>query len=339
MTSTRRALLSADYDGLVAGLGGPGRAAAVMRALRSGLEPDEASGLVGSRTRRALEGRFRFSPPRIAELHEATDGALKLVLTLADGLSVETVLIPTRGRTTLCVSSQVGCLRGCRFCLTAQMGLTRQLSRAEILAQLWWGRRLVRERGLQPLRNVVFMGMGEPLDNWDEVRPALEQMTDTRLHGVGKKHVTLSTVAPTAAKVRAIGRAPARLAWSLHASDAATRGALVPTQQDSPAALRSAWLELLEARREALFVEVTLIAGRNDSDAQAAELAAFLEPFGDRTRVNLLPVNPGRAEVTAPAVERCEAFAGALRAAGLFTALRKPRGQGSGAACGQLVQR
>ena len=160
-----------------------------MKALRDGRNPFE-DGRVGRRTKDALATTCCFEPLALEHLEEADDGTLKAVLLLQDNARIETVLIPTAERTTVCVSSQVGCSRQCQFCMTAEMGLMRQLSITEIIMQVWWARRIVREYGYPELRNIVFMGMGEPLDNWTAVETAIKFLCDQQMHGFGARHVT-----------------------------------------------------------------------------------------------------------------------------------------------------
>ena len=333
-----RPLLEIPFEDLIEGLGGPGRAASVMRALREGQDPSK-SGLVGKRTQRALQNYCHFSPPPVDHVEEAEDGTLKVVLRLADQARIETVLIPTAERTTVCISSQVGCARQCQFCMTAEMGMMRQLSTAEILMQVWWARHIAVQRNYPTLRNIVFMGMGEPLDNWTAVEPAIAFLTDQRMHGFGARHVTLSTVGPTVEKIRLLDKVPCKLAWSLHQTSSDKRRQLIPTQRQELPELIKAFKDVVDLRNDSLFLEYTLIAGLNDSLEEAEALAALACSFGPDTRVNLIPVNPGRTDMRAPSDESSKAFAQCLRERGVLTMLRLARGQDQSAACGQLIQR
>ena len=338
MTVPMRELLEVPFDELVEGLGGSGRAAGIMRALRSGHTLEEFPD-VGRRTLKEYNTRYQFTRPELITVQEAEDQTLKMVFQLDDAARVETVIIPSAKRTTVCVSSQVGCARGCQFCMTAEMGLMRQLSTSEILSQVWWARRLVRERNYPVLRNVVFMGMGEPLDNWNAVKPAIDHLTDQRMHGFGARYVTLSTVGPSPEKIRRLETVSCRLAWSLHATETTTRRQLIPTQRYHLDELFSAFETITQSRGDSLFIEYTLVAGINDTMTMAHELAALAKRLGCDTRINLLPVNPGRQGMNPPDDGTCEAFAHVLREHGFRTMLRLTRGEDQTAACGQLVQR
>ena len=257
----RRSILSASVSEAAVLLGGgtrrASRASEVWSLLRRGESPlDEAAASHLPARTRELAARV-FSPPTHTVSAEAASdcGTHKALLRLHDGLEVETVVIPMgrggdeqRARSTLCVSSQVGCAQACPFCATGRMGRVRSLSAEEILAQVFEGVRLARERGLPPVRNVVFMGMGEPLDNCEAVERSLELITDQRGFALSPRHVTLSTVAPSPDAVRRAAHWPARLAWSLHAADDRLRKMLVPSARHRAAALRDAFGEVLEAR-------------------------------------------------------------------------------------------
>ncbi|MCK6550936.1 23S rRNA (adenine(2503)-C(2))-methyltransferase RlmN [Myxococcota bacterium] len=347
MTETRPGLLGLEPAELVTRLDGPGRARAVYAELRAGRDPFTSPGLMpGARARLARVA----SDDALAgnAVHRSADGTTKLLLGLRDGLAVEAVLIPEPSRTTLCVSSQVGCARGCTFCLTATMKLVRSLSAAEITAQVAAGLSVARELALPGLRNVVFMGMGEPLDNADAVRASLAVITGSGLGlGVGPGHVTVSTVGPSPSAIEGAADLPAHLAWSLHAADDTLRSALVPTARARVTELRDAFARALARRgkKEPLFVEVTLLDGINDRDEDARAVAELFAGFGHEVRLNLLPMNPIDPSVLGPGAraqrpsppERVEAFERHLRAAGFFTKVRRARGTEERAACGQLA--
>lgn len=327
-------LLGLDRDALTDALGGPGRARLVAKGLGRGIDP-RSDPEVGSRTRARLRG-MTYAPPRLVTERVAADGTKKLLLGLDDGQAVECVLIPERSRTTLCVSSQVGCRRGCRFCMTATMSLLRSLTAAEILGQVHVALQHLEDR--PPLRNVVFMGMGEPLDNPVAVEAALSVLTDDLFYAVGARHVTVSSVAPSPKAVLRARNWPGRLAWSLHAAQDDLRKHLVPTQRFETAALRDAFAEVCADRGEPLFVEIALLDGVNDRPEHADAVAALLAPFPTEVRINLLPMNPveGSGLHASPA-RTAAAFAARLRDRGFFTTLRRPRGQDAAAACGQLA--
>ncbi|MCA9555866.1 MAG: radical SAM protein, partial [Myxococcales bacterium] len=318
-------------------LGGPGRARAVFRALAAGADP--RAELTPKASLRLAEAAT-FAPLPIQARAVASDGTTKLLLSVDEGHAVECVLIPERDRTTLCVSSQVGCRRGCRFCLTGTMGLVRSLGAHEIVGQVHAGLAAIAaaDGALPPLRNVVLMGMGEPLDNPVAVEAALAILTDHRGFGLAPRHLTVSTVAPSPAAVRRASGWPGHLAWSLHAADDALRTALVPTARFAVAALRDAFAEVCAARGQPLFVELTLLDEVNDGDAHADAAAALLAGFPTEVRFNLLPVNPAPGLPFRPAApERAAAFQARLIERGFFASLRRPRGQDARAACGQLA--
>jgi 23S rRNA (adenine2503-C2)-methyltransferase len=335
-------LLGLEPRALVDRLNGPGRARAVYAVLREGGSPFE-EGALGPKARARLVGAARPTASRIARVHCSADGAMKLLIALGGGLgssAVEAVLIPEARRTTLCVSSQIGCARGCTFCLTATMKLVRNLSAAEIAAEVVAGISIAKASALPPLRNLVFMGMGEPLDNLEAVERALAVITGSGLGlGFGPAHVTVSTVGPSPAAIHRARSLPGRLAWSLHAADDAVRRKLVPTQRAGVEDLARAFREVVEAREEALFVEITLIDGVNDGPVAAEAIVRLFERFAAEVRFNLLPMNPigDATALRASPPDRVAEFAERLKRAGYFAMIRKPRGDDEGAACGQLA--
>jgi 23S rRNA (adenine2503-C2)-methyltransferase len=358
-----RPLLAHDPDALAVALAGPGRAQLVLGALRRGLDP-LAPGVLAPKLAARVAAATTPTVRTIVAERVAEDGTVKRLLRLHDGYEVEMVVIPTAGRSTVCVSSQVGCVRGCRFCMTGTMGVVRSLAADEIAAQVVEAQAVVRAHGLAPLRNVVFMGMGEPLDNLDAVTGALAVIARSDGLGVGHRHVTVSTVGPSAAQVRRLAALPTHVAWSLHAADDVLRAALVPTARASVAELRDAFADVCRARGAPLFVELTLIDGINDAELDAERAAALFDGFPTEVRVNLLPMNgigdagvippgvplpahvraaQGRAAEGAPIPlraapdDRVEAFAARLRAAGLFVMVRRARGAEARSACGQLA--
>ena len=317
-------------------LKGPGRSRQVFRARAEGLDPFSVGVLAdGLRTR--LHRSTRPNAARVVHRSVARDQTTKLLVDLGDA-AVETVVIPDEGsdRATLCVSSQVGCARGCAFCVTATMGLGRNLAPDEIVSQVDIGLREARERQWH-LRNVVFMGMGEPLDNAASVRSALDILTDHRGYGIAPKHVTVSTVAPRVPAVQALRGWPARLAWSLHAARPEIRDRLVPKPHPEPADLAAAFAEVCRLDRRPLFVEMTLMDEVNDGPDDMQAAADLLGSFPTEVRFNLIAMNPGRSDLRpSPRVEACQAQ---LQAAGFFCSVRRPRGQDADAACGQLAVR
>ena len=282
-----------------------------------------------------------------AEAVADPDGTVRFAVTLDDGAVVETVLIlqpesgtRSRARTTVCVSSQVGCARGCTFCETGRLGLKRNLTAAEIVAQYAIAARYQAAAPYQAQspdapapRNVVFMGMGEPLDNLDEVLRAIEVLTDPLGFAVPERRITVSTVGILPKMDELSSRSRVNLAVSLHALEPAARRSLLPIARKYP--LEELRAAIARAPRTVL-LQWTLIAGVNDGDADANAIVAFAR--GLDVRLNLIPLNPGPlGEARAPPLERCRAFQKRLSDAGLRTMLRMPHGQEVGAACGQLA--
>ncbi len=283
-----------------------------------------------------LADRARIGKLAVAAEHPSADGTIKWLLELADGQRVETVFIPEERRTTLCVSSQVGCALDCAFCATARQGFNRNLSTGEIVAQV---RHAAQRLGKAP-SNIVLMGMGEPLANFDAVVAATAVMRDDLAYMLSKYRVTLSTSGVVPNIYRLAEVSDISLAVSLHAPDNALRDELVPINRKYPleelipacrAYLRG------DARRRITW-EYVMLDGVNDSIAQAKALIRLLE--GTPSKVNLIPFNPfpGGGFGTSPP-ERVEAFRQRLLRAGLVATTRKTRGEEIAAACGQLVGR
>ncbi|MEL7368364.1 MAG: 23S rRNA (adenine(2503)-C(2))-methyltransferase RlmN [Myxococcota bacterium] len=331
----RPCLFALDVPALGRHLGGPGRARQVFRALASGRDPLEL-GVLPEGLHRRLNGIVSPGEMRIRHRSTARDGTIKLLVELKDGAKVETVIIPeAKGapRSTLCVSSQVGCARGCQFCVTATMGLIRNLSVSEIVQQVHLG--LMHAPEGHSLRNLVFMGMGEPLDNARNVHAALRILTDHRGYGFAAKHITVSTVAPRVSAIRGLQGWPARLAWSLHAANPSVRAQLVPPPHPELSTIVEAFAEICGADRRPLFVEMTLMADVNDRPEDMAAATALLSDFPTEVRFNLIAMNPGRSDLRPSArVSDCQQQ---LMHAGFFCTVRRPRGRDADAACGQLA--
>jgi 23S rRNA (adenine2503-C2)-methyltransferase len=312
----------------------PYRAAQVYDALhRRGATHWEQMTELGRGLRAALARRFTLGMPRLVERHDSADGTRKYLLGLDDGATIETVDIPDRGRHTLCLSSQAGCALACRFCVTGYWGAGRNLSAAEIVGQVQ--AIAADEPPLGESLNLVFMGMGEPLHNLEQLRTAMEILSGR----VSWRRITVSTagVVPGIAALAGWKRRP-NLAVSLHAPDDERRGALMPINRTYPLALL---LEALRAypleRGRRLTFEYILIRDFNDRQADADALVRLLRPL--RAKVNLIPVNPdpvlGDAMVP-PAEETVLAFQRRLLDRGLTTTVRRRRGDDVAAACGQL---
>jgi 23S rRNA (adenine2503-C2)-methyltransferase len=294
--------------------------------------------------RRALGDGFRFDTMTDTETRIADGGLTEKALhRLSDGALVESVLMhfpgdgSRRERHTLCISSQAGCAVGCPFCATGELGFTRDLATAEILDQVRYAaRRLAADD--RRLTNLVFMGMGEPLLNLDNVLAAIDALADPRRFGLGARRITVSTsgVVPGIRRLTAMGP-QFTLAISLHAARDSLRDVLVPLNRRWPVAdVVTAARDHARATGRRITYEVTMIAGINDTDANARALADLLR--GDLAHVNLIPMNPvAHTPWQSSPIGVIEDFAATLRASGISTTIRHNRGQGIGAACGQLA--
>jgi 23S rRNA (adenine2503-C2)-methyltransferase len=340
-------LLALDPEALKAFFAGigekPFRAGQVLQWLhRYGADDFEAMTNLSKALRARLTEVAEIRAPEIALDQLAADGTRKWLLRLADGNCIETVFIPEAGRGTLCVSSQVGCTLSCAFCATGHQGFNRNLTVDEIIGQLWVANRLLARDagGERVVTNVVMMGMGEPLLNFDNVVAAMRLMLDDLAYGLSKRRVTLSTAGMVPMLERLRAECPVSLAVSLHATNDALRDELVPLNRKYPIA------ELLEAckqyvagdgRRRVTF-EYIMLAGVNDGVEHARALVKLLE--GIPSKVNLIPYNPfpqGRFQRSgAEAIER---FRAVLMRANLTTITRRTRGDDIDAACGQLAGR
>ncbi|MCP5304679.1 MAG: 23S rRNA (adenine(2503)-C(2))-methyltransferase RlmN [Chromatiaceae bacterium] len=284
--------------------------------------------------RERLAESAEIALPRIALAQPARDGTTKWLLELADGQFIETVYIPDAGRSTICVSSQVGCALDCAFCSTAQQGFNRNLSVAEIIGQVWIAARAI---GHMPT-NVVMMGMGEPLANFDNVVAAMALMQEDLAYMISKSRVTISTsgIVPALRRLREVS--DVSLAVSLHAPDNALRDQLVPINRKYPLEeLIPACRDFISGdRRRKVTWEYVMLDGVNDSIAHAKALIRLLQ--GVPSKVNLIPFNPfpGNTFRTSPP-DRVEAFRQRLKRAGIMSMTRKTRGDDIDAACGQLV--
>lgn len=258
----------------------------------------------------------------------------KFLMRLPEGYEIESVIIPMKFGWSLCVSSQVGCRMGCTFCQTGRMGLIRQLTAQEIVAQLFIAKVLLG----YPIRNVVFMGMGEPMDNFDAVMRAIDVFTDPCGLGLGKSHITISTSGRIDGIRRLMeeGDPAINLAVSVNAHNDEARTKIMPINRKyDMAALRKVLDEYCSNPRRAILAEYVMIKGHNDSLSAADELAEYLK--GLRVKINLIPYNPQNPDrYQPPATEDLEAFAKRLREKGYYTLLRLTKGRQIMAACGQL---
>jgi 23S rRNA (adenine2503-C2)-methyltransferase len=283
-----------------------------------------------------LEQRATISMPEVIKHDVSTDGTQKFVLKLSDGRQIESVFIPDTPKQTFCVSTQVGCAMGCAFCLTGKMGLIRHLSAAEISAQV----RLLAKRLdlLDKSFNIVLMGMGEPLQNYDNTMKALRLLNDKEGLDMHPKRVTLSTVGLVPAMDRlAQEELMPNLAVSLHAASEETRRAIVPTTRKySLNDIIDACKRFPLSKRRRIMFEYVMLAGVNDSDEDARKLVKVLS--GVKAKVNLLPLNAAAGiPFERPSDERVNAFAKILADRGLMVSVRKSRGRDIRAACGQLI--
>ncbi|HHJ38460.1 MAG: bifunctional tRNA (adenosine(37)-C2)-methyltransferase TrmG/ribosomal RNA large subunit methyltransferase RlmN [Methylothermaceae bacteria B42] len=268
---------------------------------------------------------------------QSTDGTRKWLLELTDGNRIETVFIPEARRGTLCVSSQVGCALNCAFCATARQGFSRNLTAGEIVAQVWHARQMLGEGHIS---NVVLMGMGEPLLNFDAVVSALDLMMDDLAYGFAKRRVTVSTAGLVPAILRLGQESDASLAVSLHATTDSLRDELVPINRKYPLTqLMEACYEFIHLERQKgrkITWEYVMLDGINDSPEDARRLVKLLSKMP--SKINLIPFNRFEgAPYRCTPPERIARFQAILQAAGFLTTVRKTRGEDIDAACGQLV--
>jgi len=279
--------------------------------------------------------------PEVVLDKASADGTHKWVLRLADGNCIETVYIPESDRGTLCISSQVGCALDCTFCSTARQGFSRNLSVGEIIGQLWIARKTLQPdpNANRVVTNVVMMGMGEPLLNFENVVDAMSLMLDDNAYGLSKRRVTLSTSGVIPALDRLRERIDVSLAVSLHAPNDALRDKLVPVNKKYPIKdLIAACHRFLEgkAAREHITMEYVMLDGVNDTDEHARELIHLLK--GLSVKVNLIPFNPfPETRYKRSSNNRIHRFYEILANAGMVVMTRKTRGEDIDAACGQLA--
>ena len=296
---------------------------------------------LGRETRARLAETAMIGGLEIAEVQTSQDGTRKLRLVTRDGESIESVVIPDGEKTTQCISSQVGCAVDCQFCATAKLGLRRNLDAGEIVDQVYLAQRLLAE--VEPGRrisNLVYMGMGEPLHNYDNLVRSLRILTHDKGVGFSQRRITVST-SGLVPKLERLGGEDVRpnLAVSLNAPNDAVRDAIMPINRKWNIAKLLGALRAypLEQRRRITF-EYVLLAGVNDSLADAAQLARLLR--GIKCKVNLIPYNPHpEAPYTRPSPAAVAAFQAECKRLGLPTYLRTPRGDDIDAACGQLANR
>jgi 23S rRNA (adenine2503-C2)-methyltransferase len=338
-------LLDFDGDqlaGFVLGLGEkPFRARQLKRWMHRFGESDfsRMSDLAKS-LREKLSGAAEVLPPRIISDSVARDDTRKWLLDVGAGNAVEAVFIPETNRGTLCISTQAGCTLACQFCSTGRQGFNRNLSAAEIIGQLWLANRELgaTSGGERVVSNVVLMGMGEPLLNFESTVSALKLMIDPDAYGLSRRRVTVSTAGIVPMIDRLREECPVALAVSLHAPNDALRDRLMPINRKYPlAALLAACRRYLErAPRDFITFEYVMLEGVNDSDQHARELMDIASQV--KCKINLIPFNPfpdsGFACSPRGVIDR---FSETLNAAGIVTTTRKTRGDEIDAACGQLA--
>ena len=293
--------------------------------------------------RARLDAEAVITAPEVLADHISDDGTRKWLLDVGAGNAIEAVFIPETSRGTLCVSTQAGCAVNCRFCSTGKQGFSRNLSVAEIVGQLWWANHALQASAAAGgaetrISNVVLMGMGEPLLNYEASVTAMRIMLDDNAYGLSRRRVTLSTSGVVPMMDRLREDCPVALAVSLHAANDTLRDQLVPLNRKYPLAeLMAACQRYLErAPRDFITFEYVMLAGVNDSDADARELVRLVQDVP--CKLNLIPFNPfPDAGLKCSPRERIKSFGQIVLDAGIVTTTRKTRGDDIDAACGQLA--
>ncbi len=348
MTANLLELDAQGFADFVSGLGEkPFRARQLLRWLHQRCEADfSAMSDLAREFRQRLETTACITPPAVISDSLAADGTRKWLLQVGTGNAIESVFIPEADRGTLCISTQAGCAMDCAFCSTGKQGFNRNLSMGEIIGQLWWAERSLRAdaraAGIadpgRMISNVVLMGMGEPLLNFDNVVPALRLMLDDNAYGLSRRRVTVSTSGIVPLIDRLAEECPVSLAVSLHAANDELRDRLMPINRKYPLAqlLAACRRYLRRAPREWIMFEYVMLAGVND---RAEDVQALIECVGDLPcKINLIPFNPfPQAGFKRSSRETIRAFAERLNAAGIIATTRRTRGDDIDAACGQLA--
>ena len=306
---------------------------------------DEMSDLAKS-LRSKLQGTAHVRALPVLSRQDSTDGTVKWLFDVGHGDAVEAVFIPEDDRGTLCISSQAGCAVGCRFCSTGHQGFSRNLTTSEIIAQLWFAEHFLRKKfdtTERVISNVVMMGMGEPLQNYNALVPALRVMLDDHGYGLSRRRVTVSTSGVVPMMDRLAQDCPVALAVSLHAPNDELRNSLVPLNRKYPLheLLDACNRYLPAAPRDFITFEYCMLAGVNDQPEHARQLTQLLREHagtGVSCKINLIPFNPfPDSGLTCSDRATVAAFAAQLSAAGYVTTVRKTRGDDIDAACGQLA--
>jgi 23S rRNA (adenine2503-C2)-methyltransferase len=344
-------LLDYDLEGLAAFCEGLGekrfRATQLFRWIhqKGATDFDQMTDLAKS-LREKLPASAHIEGLKLVSRHDSADGTIKWLFDVGGGDVIESVFIPESDRGTLCISSQAGCAVGCRFCSTGHQGFSRNLTTAEIIGQLWYAEHFLRKhlgKTERVVSNVVMMGMGEPLQNYSQLLPALRVMLDDHAYGLSRRRVTVSTSGVVPMMDRLAQDCPVALAVSLHAPQDELRSNLVPLNKKYPIA------ELLEAcsryqkaaPRDFITFEYCMLDGVNDQPEHARQLVALMHKHsvqGLSCKFNLIPFNPFPASgLKRSDMPQVLAFAKILLDAGIVTTVRKTRGDDIDAACGQLA--
>lgn len=353
-----------NLTGFCGGIGEkPFRAKQLLRWIHQSGEADFAGmSNLAKVLREKLSATAVVKPPQVISEHISADGTRKWLMDVGAGNGIEAVFIPESGRSTLCISSQVGCALECTFCATGRQGFNRNLGVAEIIGQLWWANKVLaatkEEATLRTknfvsetrqacpsghnykVSNVVMMGMGEPLANFENVVSALDLMLDDNAYGLSRRRVTVSTSGLIPAMDRLSERCPVALAVSLHAPNDMLRDQLVPINKKYPLKelLAACQRYLNTAPRDFITFEYIMLAGINDSVAQACELVKLVKDTP--CKFNLIPFNPfPNSGYKCSSSEAIHRFRDVLMQAGLVSTVRKIRGDDIDAACGQLAGR
>ena len=296
--------------------------------------------------REKLPSSATIEGPKVISRQNSADGTVKWLFDVGAGDVIETVFIPESDRGTLCISSQAGCAVGCRFCSTGHQGFSRNLTTAEIVAQLWFAEHTLRKELKSVERvisNVVMMGMGEPLQNYSQLLPALRVMLDDHGYGLSRRRVTVSTSGVVPMMDRLAQDCPVALAVSLHAPQDALRSDLVPLNKKYPIdeLLQACARYQVAAPRDFITFEYCMLEGVNDQPEHALQLVALMQKhagLGLSCKFNLIPFNPFPASgLTCSKPQVVVAFSKILLSAGIVTTVRKTRGDDIDAACGQLA--
>jgi 23S rRNA (adenine2503-C2)-methyltransferase len=341
-------LLDFDLDGLTVFCEGLGEKAFRAKQLYRWIHQKGASDFtqmsdLAKSLRDKLVAVAHVSPLKVLTEQKSSDGTIKWLFDVGNGDAVEAVFIPEKDRNTLCISSQAGCAVGCRFCSTGHQGFSRNLTTGEIIAQLWFAEHTIRKvKGTEDrvISNVVMMGMGEPLQNYTALVPALRTMLSDHGYGLSRRRVTVSTSGVVPMIDKLAQDCPVALAVSLHAPTDLLRDDLVPLNKKYPLQELLAACEryLQAAPRDFITMEYCMLAGVNDSPEQAMQLAQLVKNVKLPVKFNLIPFNPfPQSGLVCSAPKVVAEFAKILHDAGIVTTVRKTRGDDIDAACGQLA--